>query len=472
MIVLVMDMAVNKLGKIMLFPLFVIFIITGSSCQKNNKKDISVENSVALQREKDSIHVTINVEFVNKGVFVLNSLVNQRNFNIEIASSEENIKKSKQLSLIKPTVFESYRFVKNKTVVKRYFVFKDDTISFKLCGSCINSYTGNAKNNILNTLIVDNNIYAVQTSNNLHSYISELKKDYEKKVQDVKSKSDIYNSIEQEAIQNYLTLYFYNKIFNVDFSQIKNSKIIEQLDSYYKEIFNNIKLLDKLNTVLNKSLVYNLLRYTSFKNKNPDLLENLQFFDSRLHQTEALDGFLLDYMEYPFDELSKKDISMIKKYIRKSSLANSVNIKTEKISENVFGSKLQNANSHDVTFKDAISVKTESLVLIDLWATWCIPCLNEMPAWNKAEQKYRGKIKFVKISIDNNFEKWHNFLLSKKDHNLNYIITNANHPFTKEFKVNTIPRYILLNKKYEVISDDFTRPSDPRFLSQIEKYLQ
>ncbi len=195
------------------------------------------------------------------------------------------------MSLIKPTVFESYRLVKNKTVVKRYFVFKDDTISFKLCGSCINSYAGNAKNNILNTLIVDNNIYAVQTSNNLHSYISDLKKDYEKKVQNVKSKSDTYNSIEQEAIQNYLTLYFYNKIFNVDFSQIKDSKIIEQLDSYYKEIFNNINLLDKLNTILNKSLVYNLLRYTSFKNKNPDLLENLQFFDSRLHQTEALDGF-------------------------------------------------------------------------------------------------------------------------------------------------------------------------------------
>ncbi len=77
----------------MLFPLFVIFIITGSSCQKNNKKDISVENAVALQREKDSIHVTINVEFVNKGVFVLNSLVNQRNFNIEIPSSEENTKR-------------------------------------------------------------------------------------------------------------------------------------------------------------------------------------------------------------------------------------------------------------------------------------------------------------------------------------------------------------------------------------------
>ena len=60
---------------------------------------------------------------------------------------------------------------------------------------------------------------------------------------------------------------------------------------YYKEIFDNIKLLDKLNTILNKNILYNLLRFTSFKNKNPDLLECLHFLDSKLYQTEALDGF-------------------------------------------------------------------------------------------------------------------------------------------------------------------------------------
>ncbi|ATL43079.1 TlpA family protein disulfide reductase [Elizabethkingia miricola] len=466
------DMVVNKLQRNIFFPLLIIFVVINIACQKNNKEKTSVENALALQKENDSIHATINVEFIDTGVFALNTLINQRNFSIDIPSSKASKKKSKRLSLVKPTVFESYRLVKNETVVKRYFVFKEDTLSFKFCRDCINSYSGNTKNNILNTLINDNNVFAVQTPNNLINYIDDLKKKYENSVREVQDRANTYNKTEQGFIIDYLTLYFYNKIFNIDFSKVNDPKTIGQLDFYYKEIFDNIKLLDKLNTILNKNILYNLLRFTSFKNKNPDLLENLQYLDSRLCQTEALDGFLLDYMESFYNDLSNKDIITIKKYIRKRSLKNVFDIKTKKISENVFSSKLQGVDSNESSFKEVLSVKTgESLVLIDLWATWCVPCLNEMPAWNKSEQKYKGKIKFVKISIDHNFEKWHNFLSSKNDHNFNYIITNSNHPFIKEFKINTIPRYMLLDKNYEIISDDFMRPSDPRFLEQIEKYL-
>lgn len=77
--------------------------------------------------------------------------------------------------------------------------------------------------------------------------------------------ANTYNNAEQGFIIDYLTLYFYNKIFNIDFSKVNDPKTIEQLDFYYKEIFDNIKLLDKLNTILNKNILYNLLRFTSFK---------------------------------------------------------------------------------------------------------------------------------------------------------------------------------------------------------------
>ncbi len=117
-------------------------------------------------------------------------------------------------------------------------------------------------------------------------------------------------------------------------------------------------MLDKLNTILNKNILYNLLRFTSFKNKNPDLLECLHFLDSKLYQTEALDGFLLDYMESFYNNLSDKDLITIKKYIRKRSLKNIFDRKTKKISENVFSSKLQDVDSNEALFQEVFIGKS------------------------------------------------------------------------------------------------------------------
>jgi hypothetical protein len=48
------------------------------------------------------------------------------------------------------------------------------------------------------------------------------------------------------------------------------------------------------------------------------LIDNLQFLDKKLFKTEALDGFLLDYMEND-NTLSKNDIDIMKKYIREAA---------------------------------------------------------------------------------------------------------------------------------------------------------
>ncbi len=48
-------------------------------------------------------------------------------------------------------------------------------------------------------------------------------------------------------------------------------------------------------------------------------------------------------------------------------------------------------------------------VYIDVWATWCGPCLREIPALKETEKDYHGKnIEFVSISIDEpkDYEKW------------------------------------------------------------------
>ena len=49
------------------------------------------------------------------------------------------------------------------------------------------------------------------------------------------------------------------------------------------------------------------------------------------------------------------------------------------------------------------------ILYIDIWATWCGPCINEMPALTELIKYFKGKnIEFVNISIDtkNKYDKW------------------------------------------------------------------
>jgi thiol-disulfide isomerase/thioredoxin len=39
-------------------------------------------------------------------------------------------------------------------------------------------------------------------------------------------------------------------------------------------------------------------------------------------------------------------------------------------------------------------------VVLNFWATWCVPCAAEMPLLSEMQQRYKGKITFIAASID------------------------------------------------------------------------
>jgi thiol-disulfide isomerase/thioredoxin len=114
-------------------------------------------------------------------------------------------------------------------------------------------------------------------------------------------------------------------------------------------------------------------------------------------------------------------------------------------------------------------------VYIDIWATWCAPCIAEIPGLKKLGEAYaKNNIQFVSLSVDTqaNKEKWQAFV---KDNQLEGIQLMAdldfNSDFIKKFGVTSIPRFLLIGPEGEIIENDAKRPTDTELKKQLDQLL-
>jgi thiol-disulfide isomerase/thioredoxin len=119
-------------------------------------------------------------------------------------------------------------------------------------------------------------------------------------------------------------------------------------------------------------------------------------------------------------------------------------------------------------------------VYIDVWATWCGPCIAEIPSLKKLEKEFHDRnISFVSISIDDAkrhggsmeiaHDKWKKMVNEEALGGTQLFAPDGwESDFIKAYKIYGIPRFILLDPDGNIVSASAPRPSSDRLLELLE----
>lgn len=155
-----------------------------------------------------------------------------------------------------------------------------------------------------------------------------------------------------------------------------------------------------------------------------------------------------------------------------------VNSNAQKNSQILLKTRVISTNGDTLFLQDTLKLinpqNQNNVFLFDYWASWCKPCLQEMPASKKLQQKFTNQsLIFVYLSTDKNNAEWLNRLdkLQIKGHHFR-IVTEDKAPIAKEFKIKGIPFYQILNADFQILKNNAPWPNNKKLSKLLSAYLE
>jgi len=124
----------------------------------------------------------------------------------------------------------------------------------------------------------------------------------------------------------------------------------------------------------------------------------------------------------------------------------------------------------------ALSDFRGKVVYIDVWATWCGPCLAEVPSLIELEAEYRGRdVVFMGVSVDRGGDhgKWLEMVAEKELKGVQLFAGDrAREVILDPYAITGIPRFILVDRAGNLITSDAPRPSSRTIRPMLNRALE
>lgn len=134
---------------------------------------------------------------------------------------------------------------------------------------------------------------------------------------------------------------------------------------------------------------------------------------------------------------------------------------------------LETPEGQKISLEKILAKNKGNVVYVDFWASWCAPCLGQLPYSEALHKRLTGQnIEFLYISVDTNRKAWldkvreHSDMLADS-----YRILDTDVDFLKQIKLDKIPRYLIYDRNGILVDQDAPRPSDEEIERRIMTFL-
>jgi peroxiredoxin len=131
------------------------------------------------------------------------------------------------------------------------------------------------------------------------------------------------------------------------------------------------------------------------------------------------------------------------------------------------GWELEDASGSKVKLSDFEG----KIVLLDFWATWCPPCVQEIPGFIKLHEKYKDKgVAVVGVSLDQGG--WQAVKPFIEKHKVTYPIVLGNMEVAQAYEIQPIPTTFILDPSGKIVNTLIGYHPPEVFEKEIEALLE
>jgi thiol-disulfide isomerase/thioredoxin len=254
--------------------------------------------------------------------------------------------------------------------------------------------------------------------------------------------------------------------------QLMSRDISYRPDESYYDVIEGYVVEDEMLTSLDeyRSFVAEAMHVLDAANREvreiyPKTVAQMKYAADRFHNSAVREAVLHHIATTYVDNFGVKDITEIENlyhtYVKDASMLESMKAKYDRWDLSRPGRMSPGFRASDVDGKEyTLADFRGRYVYIDMWATWCGPCRREMPYLKALEEEFAdAQIVFLGLSIDKDKQAWENMVREGGLTGIQLYL-GLQSRFQEAYRIESIPRFILLDKEGRIIENDMSRPSE------------